>query len=567
MTRTIENLGALLLAVAFLLPVGDAPWFSFWREWSAAIAVLLMLLGAITTLRDHRLPLRLPVLSLPAAALGLAVVCWAQFAGGLVPYVSDALIASLYLVAFSLCAVVAGSLPLSYRERFADRLAMALAVAALISVPLAVLQWTGWLRLDLGMRVAGGRPVAHMEQANLLCSLLIQGVFGLWRLSARGRLGTRAAILLCAPLLLAIVLTQSRVAWLVALALLGAAAWRRDIFDWRRHGPGVLAIALFVVVGALALPWVNDRLGLIGAALSERFSEGRRPAIWSLFVDAATVYPWVGWGALQNGAAQFALADRHPSLGYFFSSAHSIGLDLMVWFGIPVGGLAAVALVTVVARRVAWASDIATLATALAAVALVLHGWVELPLHYAYFLLPLGLFVGATRIDRESAWGPALLVPTDVKVLLPGLSLLWALLLALLGREYIRIADVRPVLAIDKMTRHLVLEADSPNPDAMLLDQLKAFHAFAALPLGTGASAADLDAAKAAMTRAPYSASIERYALLAGINGRDAEARVALRRLCKFETPAQCLASQDAWTLWRRQWPGLPAWPATVGPN
>lgn len=555
-TAAIGLLGAALLVVALLLPVGDAPWYSFWREWTATIAVLLIVLGTIASLRDLDLPLLIPARSLAVAAIGLALLCWLQFAFGLLPYRSDALMASLYLVAFGLCVIVASSLHLPQRDQLADRLAAAMALAALVSVPLAVLQWIGWLRLDMGLRVPGGRPVAHMEQANLLCSLFIQGAFGIWRLAAGRRLGPRMALVLLSPILLGIVLTQSRVAWLVALATLCITAWRRDVIAgprvWR-----VLVASLFVVVaGTLLLPWIDGFVGLQGAALSERISEGRRPAAWGLFLDAAMTHPWAGWGVLQNGTAQFALADRHPALAYVFSSAHNIVLDLIVWFGIPVGLLAGALLLWALVRRIAQASNVAALATALAATALVLHALVELPLHYAYFFLPLGLYLGVTAGCRDA--GPTLRVATRVRALLPALSLIAALALSSLGQEYIRLTDVRPTFGIDKETRHPKLLADLPPPNVLLLDQLQAFHVFAALPLASGVSAPELDAAKVAMRRSPFSASIERYALLAGLNGRESESRDSLARVCKFETPRQCERSQIAWGIWRERWPQLP---------
>jgi|KBSSwiStaDraftv2_1062776.scaffolds.fasta_scaffold108354_2 O-antigen ligase len=554
----IERCGAALLSVALLLPVADAPWFSFWREWATSIAALLVILGAVAGLRDAGQSLRLSARSLGAVAMGLALLCWVQFGIGLVPYHSDALVPSLYLVGFALCVIAAGSLPESERAALADRLAAAMLVAALVSVPLALLQWVGWLRLDLGMRVQGGRPVAHMEQANLLCSLLIQGLCGAWRLVSRGRLASRVALAMCVLLLLTIVLTQSRVAWIATLAFVGMAAWRRDVFDWRSHWRGVLTAVIILLAGTLLLPWIDSQLGLPGASLSERVSEGRRPAAWMLFIEAALSRPWLGWGVLQNGTAQFVLADRHPALGYIFSSTHNVVLDLVVWFGIPVGLFAGAALLFAVVRRIARAPTSAALATVMAALALVLHALVELPLQYAYFLLPLGLYIGITTSERTQRSGHYLQLRADVPGLLPATSLAAAALLATLGQEYIRVTDIRPIFLVDKATLRPQLEATLPLPDVVLLDQLKAFHAFAALPLQSGLSSSQLDAAKTAMRRAPYSSAIERYAILAGLNGRESDSMDALRRVCKFETRQQCLRSQYAWGVWRERWPALP---------
>jgi len=562
-SRATEMMGLIglgLLTVAFLLPVGDAPWFSFWREWAASIAAVLLVLGGLSTLRDGGRPLVVPLRSVGAVALALAALVWLQWAAGLVPYHSDAAIVSLLLVGFASCVAVAASLSGAEREQMADRLAICMLVAASISAPLGVLQWLGWLRLDMGMPVAGGRPVAHMEQANLFCSLLIQGVLGAWRLVARKRLQPKPAGALCVLLLLGIVLTQSRIAWLAAATIVVVVLWRRALFANTGIDRAAFAAVAVVALGALLLPWFDTQFGLKGASLAERVSGGRRPAAWALFVDAALARPWAGWGVLQNGAAQFALADRHPSLAYVFSSAHNVVLDLVIWFGIPVGLLAGLALLLALGRRVARATDLAAMATALAAVMLVLHGMVELPLHYAYFLLPLGFYLGLTA-NQSTTNRAELRMPVRAKALLPVVSLCSLGFLALLGSEYIRITDIRPIVAYDRSTSTFMLESELPLPDVVVLDQLRAFHAFAALPIATGRTPAELTMARQTMLRAPFRASIERYALLAGLNGRADDARDALSRLCKFETAKQCDDSRRVWSVRRHQWPVLPIWP------
>lgn len=558
-TRSVERAGAVLFALALLLPVGDAPWFSFWREWVASIAVLLLTLGAASTLRDEARPLRVPLLSVPGLALALSGLCWLQFAFGIVPWREDALLGSTYLAAFALCWAFAASLPDAERAQLIDRLAAALLATALLSAPLAVAQWAGWVRGELGMPMAGGRPVAHMEQANLLCSLLIQGIVGLWRLHARGRIGARAVMAALLLLVPAVVLTQSRVAWLVGLTALAVAAWRRDLVPWRGTGRVIVALVVLMAVGTLARPGLDADLGLTGVPLRDRTSEGLRPTVWMLFADAIALRPWTGWGVLQTGAAQFEVSPDHPSVRWFFSSAHNVALDLVLWFGLPLGSLAAAVLFITAARRLAAATSPEAVAAAFAAASLLLHSLVELPLHYAYFLLPLGLMLGGSTPPTgptTSVIGLAL----PVRRLVPLLALLPAMMLAWMAREYVELTDRRPILGIDEPTRHLLLTASPPVPDVFALDRLQAFHAFAALPLQPGLAPRDLNAAQAMMRRAPTAPAIERAALLDGINGHVARTFDALRRLCKFQSTAACDESMRAWELWRLRWPQLPPW-------
>jgi hypothetical protein len=356
-----------------------------------------------------------------------------------------------------------------------------------------------------------------------------------------------------------VVLTQSRVAWLVGLTALAVAAWRRDLVPWRGTGRVIVALGVLMAVGTLARPVLDADLGLTGVPLRDRMSEGLRPTVWMLFADAIALRPWTGWGVLQTGAAQFEMSPDHPSVRWFFSSAHNVALDLMVWFGMPLGLLAAAVLFIAAVRRLAAATLPEALAAAFAAVALLLHALVELPLHYAYFLLPLGLVLGSSTApapSRTNLVGLAL----PVRRLVPLLALLPTLILAWMAREYVELTDRRPILGIDEPTRHLLLTASPPAPDVIALDRLQAFHAFAALPLQTGLAKRDLDAAQAMMRRAPTAPAIERAALLDGINGHGARTFDALRRLCKFQSTTACDESMRAWELWRLRWPQLPPW-------
>jgi hypothetical protein len=553
--------GAAMLTLALLLPVGDAPWVSFWREWAASIATLVIVLGAVGRLRAERATLRLELLSLPGLALGLAVVPWLQWLAGIEFYRGDAMLVSAYLVAFACCICIAQSIADEERRRLADRLAFAMLVAALCSLPLAVLQWAGLLRLDLGMAVAAGRPVAHMEQTNLLCSLLIQGLLGAWRLHSRGRLGSGCLSAIAVGLLLTMDLTQSRVAWLVLAAV--AIAWisrRKALGLPMCHAWMLCGSAVILAGGLIAMPWIDGKLGLTGVALADRLTGGRRPDAWALFLDAVTVHPWVGWGALQNGAAQFAMALRHPELFWLFSSAHDVVLDLMIWFGAPLGLLAGGTLFVAVILRVRQAPDAPSLLTAMSAVALLMHGLVELPLQYTYFLFPLGLMIGLVgpvkRVGTRAFSFRLKGVATFAMV-----SMVPTLFLALLAADYVPLSDVRPFMDYDKPADHMLLGAAGDVPDVYLLDQLQAFHIFSAQQAAAGLTANTLTGLRKPLLRFPFAPSQEHYAHIMAINGHEAEASDALKRSCKFMTVPQCNENHRAWKIWRELGQPLPAWP------
>ena len=254
------------------------------------------------------------------------------------------------------------------------------------------------------------------------------------------------------------------------------------------------------------------------------------------------------------------MAPAHPALFWLFTSAHDVVLDLVVWFGVPVGLAAGGALIIAVLLRMWRAPDAAAFVTALSSTALLLHGLVELPLFYTFFLFPMGLTLGAVGGDEMSArstWRLRL----EGQLGFAMLGLVPALLLMLLARDYVPLSDTRPVLVLDRAASHASLNASPDTPDALLLDQLRAYHAYAAhLPV-SGLSAADIDGLRPPMLRFPFQPSQELYAHVLALNGRPEQAIDALNRGCTFVTPIQCDMSRGAWNYWRSQGEPLPVWP------
>ncbi len=412
----------------------------------------------------------------------------------------------------------------------------------------------------MGVPVVGGRPIAHMEQANLFCTLEILGMLSAWRLFERRTLLPPSLLwVLQIGLLLTVVLTQSRVGIVVASAVLAVCVWRgRDLAIGQRRTMLFLVWAV-CLAGMLMMPSLNEHIGIVGAPLDERMSGGRRPLLWMTMLEAIALKPGMGWGVLQNGEAQYAVAVEHPSLGWTFSSAHDLPLDLMLWFGVPVGLTTTVVLVAATLMRLARARNMPTLIIALCVLSLLLHALVEFPLHYLHYLLLFALMLGLSSVDSSPKLEFAFKLSHPS--VLPLIAATPALLLGAVAHEYIEISDTRPILDIDPTTKHLVLTAPLPPPQVLLLDQLQAFHVMAAVPLQPGLPVRRLDDMRAPLLRYPFAPSIEHYARVMALNGRTDEALQALKRLCKVESEQSCLVSRLAWHTWRERGELLPAWP------
>lgn len=140
--------GVLLLAL--WQPNHYFPWLSFYNEFLAFVALLL--LGAHSFLAGNRYRLS----PLAVGLVTLALVPFLQYATGLIIFWGDALIASLYLAAAS-AAVLVGRSYLRPRE-VATVFAALLALAALVSMVLALIQWFNGGGGYLGHRPPPGGP-------------------------------------------------------------------------------------------------------------------------------------------------------------------------------------------------------------------------------------------------------------------------------------------------------------------------------------------------------------------------------------------------------------------------
>ena len=137
----IYALGASAICVAWLLPGHWFPWVSFQQEVLAALGAALIGLAVLvsTGLARYR------VAHIALVSVALAAVPMLQWLGGMIPFLGDALLCSLYLIAFGLCVVAAQALTDARRDQLLFALFAAFLVAALVSTGIGLVQW---LQLD-----------------------------------------------------------------------------------------------------------------------------------------------------------------------------------------------------------------------------------------------------------------------------------------------------------------------------------------------------------------------------------------------------------------------------------
>lgn len=534
-----------LFTLAWLVPNKIFPWIVLWNESIAALATLLLgfaALGVRTSSHTH-------VISLPGAtllALGVASA-WAQHAYGLLDRAGDAWLVTLYLGLFAL-AVVSGRTLAGNAEGMCWRrgLLLAMVAAGLLSAGVALVQWL-WASPSVAFLQEidiGDRPYANLGQPNHLSTLFFLALCAALQLRREhivGRMGTLLAVVL---LTFAMALTQSRTGVLQSALLLAYGLWVRpqgDTSTWRWG-------SLVLVLGSLywaVLPWLYEFLLLPGNARAMASGSSGRLEIWLAFLDAAVQRPWAGWGWLQTGWAQQAVAASHPNAMVYFSYTHLLPLDFVLWLGLPLGLLLCVLLSWWLAPYLARARSAQAGCWLVAVLGVGLHALLEYPQAYLYFLLPVGLMIGVIE-----ARAPAHRVLRLPAALAGALCLALAVLAAGVFWDALRASDAYTEARFAE-ARIGIRAAPSEVPRLRLLDQLQALVQLRATGVDRLPSKAALHEAARVAQRQPLRWVSLRYAQLLALAGQPEEAAREQQRLCDINGAAQCALSARLWEEWR----------------
>lgn len=541
---------AAVLSIGFLLPNHYSPWLSFHQEITAAFAFVPLLL--LSAWRSAKLPV------LVWLAVGVALFVAIQYIAGTIFFSTDAWMAILYLLGFALAVNTGAHLTGSLCKKPNEQQALTpliycwcgLLLAAVLSVGIATHQWL--IPQYQGIYIAeippGARPFANLAQPNQLASLLLLGLAGLVFLWESKKISTLLASALALWLDWGLVMTGSRSVLMAFFWLLPAYFFLRK--QSRLRLPMAALFALYAAYLALSWFWpLASELLLLespGSTAVERMgSADLRKVFWFQMLDAVGRAPWFGWGWGQIGAAQIATALDHPAPRVYFDSAHNFFLDLALWAGLPVAILSAVVLggwfwkqVRTVRSPQAWAS--------LMGVGFIFsHAMVEYPLYYAYFLLPVGLLMGAlsrsnyykTKNTRMAAWPRIPIVLMSATAALLSARVVW---------EYFPLeADWQLMRFQEARIGSRVITAPPP---AAILTSLHEFLRWSRVEPAANMPAQDIEQMRKISERFAYAAPMYRLALSQALNGQSDNAQLTLARLCRMQKEKACESARKDWT-------------------
>lgn len=543
-----------VLGLAYLIPNHSPPWVVFHEDAIAGIAFIPLLIWGLSFKGAK------PTLTL--GAFMLATVPVAQLLSGKILFASDSWLAALYLLGFAF-AVLAGARIVFEASSQQDSVLSGISplfacfiFAGLLSVGIAIHQW-----LDLGisnlyvvdMRF-GGRPYGNLAQPNQLATLFLLGQLGLMFMyearSLRGTIAFASAMMLAFGL----AMTQSRSVlialvffWIAFLGLRTRATLRTGLVP-------LLAITVFYACITWNWSLINDGMLLSGGtSLVERLHQDLRLTLWWQMFDAATRAPWLGYGWNQLPIAQQLTALDHPATHHYFTSAHNIFIDLAIWGGIPLAILTIACLLMWLIAQAKYCRDPLSWCALVAVFLFFGHSLVEFPLYYAYFLLPVGLLMGALQINlpKVSCWS----IKFPRPVLWAGGGIALALFVAI-ATEYPEWEQEWQRLRFEKA--RIGAPEIRPPPRVFILTEFPEITKFARMDPTPNMQVANIEEMRRVVERFGWSNNLFKYAVVMGLNGNPEKAEELLAQLCQIHTERNCREARETWSaLAQEKYPEL----------
>jgi O-antigen ligase len=548
-------LWACVLSVGWLLPTQQFPWGAVYRDiWIALLssaASLVIIWRFRQRMEWHRITL--------LAAL-LTCVPWLQAMAGQVPITGVTWISSAYLLGLVLALLTGAHWEKFKPSQLADGLFLAIGIAAIISVGLQLQQWLQLGPAELG-KASGGlaRPHANLGQPNQLATLLLWGILAAAWGCIRAYMKPSVAILMALFLFLGVALTASRTAWIAVVLLIIASWWWRRLWPSPRMPWVVMGLGLCFALFNIFIDWLPSvlQLSFVTQDVLDGGSGRTRLLAWRVLANAAWLEPWFGYGWNQTAVAQMAATNAHPAVIAVFSYAHNLFLDLVIWCGIPMGLFISACLLRWFWLRLRAVQSAENAVLILFLLVVANHAMLELPLYYAYFLLPVGLVMGMLNVRLGApvalSMGPWLSRAVWLAV---------AALLALVIRDYKRIEPSYKNLIISSRLPGVKLASSGP-PDVLLLTQWRDYIEFARWRPHAGVSNAELDRMRNLTELFPSASTIFQLAGTLALNQQADEARTWLKRLCKVVTADQCEKARTIWAMQSLRYPEIAAiaWP------
>lgn len=506
---------------------------------------MAIILAAMVPWAIWKAPPRFSCHAFECVIAALAIVPCLQFVFGQIPYFGQLWISIIYLLGFLLAILAGRFLEASNPRRLVDLLSMAIGLAALVSVLFQLYQWQQWDGLGIWLTDADPSvPTANLGQRNQLATLLLWGLLAISWGWVRSYVGVGVALSSALLILFGIALTGSRTAWIgLCLVVIACLYWRHL---WRsKYAPWIvtgLAIYFFCCVLVLKLMLVGaikpvSTSDVVQMEVTRALTDSRL-AVWKMFIGAVLDSPVFGYGWGQIAGAHLSEATQYPAQNVVFSQSHNLFLDLVLWCGIPIGLSVSAYLVHWFWRLMRQVNSHESAVVFLFVLVVANHSMFEFPLHYAYFLLPLGVFIGVLSVSEQEVGG----LPEISKQLLTGMCVLAVSMFGVTVVDYFKIEHSYQILRMEWAGFNL--EVSPQPPKVIALNQWYHIVKQARVVPTVGMSLSELQELRTVALQAHKPIDLRNLAIALDLNGITDEAELWLERLCRVSTEENCLKTK-----------------------
>lgn len=539
--------GCLLLA--YLLPYRMYPFMAFYNEWLSIFGVTMALAFYAEQKSTNFI---VPAIAALPIMLGVLIVMQASF--GMMTFQWDAVLPVTYFILLALSMILAATVSKEANGsvRLCAAMAYAYLIAGILSSFIATMQFGGVesILMSFAMQMPhiegrSIRPYANLGQPNQLALLFCFALASAWWLFQAGYLRPKIAASAACTFIWGLVLTQSRIGWLIMPCFIFA-CW-----SWR-HKAGFKAIPTSLLTGFLlgyiilvyALPHIATIFNATSNSAIERIAANDGSARLAFLFDALQIslsHPWFGAGWNEFGPQQGLIASEIPGSMYTQHS-HNIVMNFAAELGWPItfivfGVLTYWFVIGCIRRPISKEVGFAILFF----IATLIHSFVEFPLWYAYVLLPIGLFMGMVHREQFKA------IKVDVsRIYVLVIFCLLSLGLVGLGMDYRRL-----VLGFRALGWHSLglpaEEGTTSKPAFTVFPQYYDYMKFAQTKPREGMSPEEIAFMEQVAKRFGYSPVLLRMSLIYCLNGRPDDAVRSMATLNRLYRPFYA----EAYQTWR----------------
>lgn len=525
MKFTLALIAAILISLAWLMPIHYRPWVTYTGELYAFFA--LFALAAI----GLKGKLRIPVVGLPL--LLLACVPLVHFLAGQVFFFSTAMMGFIFIFSFWLVSVLGYTLSSGNynREETFTNLSYVFLASGTVTGMIALCQWMNLDSVLPGMvNISGNqRPYANFAQPNNMATFLVMALMSCLYLYEKKKIQTKWLFVCASVIIMGVALSQSRTAWVAAIAIMLYLAFYQYKGIIRLKWYYSTAWFIFFISCIVTFPLLSQLVAQVmdtdvvqsREVVARATGDMSRIAIWQQMIAAIQAQPWFGYGWYQTSAAFVSISDTIQG-PVWIRSAHNFILDFLLWNGLIIGlpFLAYFGYLGYQLQR--WVNTPESVIGILMIGAFVTHAMFEFPQHYAYFLLPVGFILGTVLAQNPK-------IKTVVMSSI-GMKFIFAvglLLLIVIYRDYdVAVPKLGQSIRYEKQPEKITNEKP-----IYLLTEFNHRIAWIRLNPYSKVSAEQIQEGEQMVLSYPTKYNLIKYAKLLAFNGYETEAKHQLQRL------------------------------------